>query len=538
VKLRAACRSLSAAVLLVIGWLLVPAVARAADQTDVPLKNWGGFARFRDWVYDDLERLVTSGIVGRTVLSTKPMSRTEAARIVARAIEAVRNDQTGAMNERRDLEGVLDRLAEEFRTELVELGVKYGGDARPAPRFVAFVPIDQAQVRAGYANRDLSLIDTQGLKFQRGVNAGATFDSRLQVGKFLGFYLQPELVGNEEYGSARLAQGYAKLTLFNVELTVGRESLWWGPGIHGSLILSDNAQPLDQIRIGAAEPFLLPLIGKWVGPTKVLFFIAQLEESLDHPKAKLSGLRVTASPFRFLELGFSRAVMFDGTDRPRPSFTDTMQILFNPPAGDNPNRRQFRSNNLFAIDADVRLANVDRYHLPAKDLRLYGEFGWDDTCCASNFIPLRDAISALVGIHWINLFGQEGLEARAEYAKSSKLSFTHTQFNRGYWTRGEVISHFMGTNGEDFYTRLQSRVTSDVMIGVEGNRAVIGNTRNGFRGPTEQRIGGAIDVSWKFFGQYSLFAQYGLAKVDNRDFNPRNDGVDHLVRLELTRSFR
>src|SRR5436305_991782 len=82
---------------------------------------------------------------------------------------------------------------------------------------------------------------------------------------------------------ARLATGYAKFTLYNVELLVGRDSLAWGPGYHNALLLSNNAAPLDQIRVGAAEPFLLPWIGKWVGPTKVLFFLAQLEERRDHP---------------------------------------------------------------------------------------------------------------------------------------------------------------------------------------------------------------------------------------------------------------
>jgi hypothetical protein len=45
------------------------------------------------------------------------------------------------------------------------------------------------------------------------------------------------------------------------------------------LPITNNAAPLDQIRLGAAEPFLLPWIGKWVGPMKLLFFLAQLEEA-------------------------------------------------------------------------------------------------------------------------------------------------------------------------------------------------------------------------------------------------------------------
>src|SRR5215813_6682258 len=97
--------------------------AVAFDRTNIPLKNWGGFSLYEDAVYDDLERLVTAGLADRTLLNTKPISRVEAARIVARAIERIRRDE-GGLNTRRDLEPVLDRLIEEFRPELAGLGVQ------------------------------------------------------------------------------------------------------------------------------------------------------------------------------------------------------------------------------------------------------------------------------------------------------------------------------------------------------------------------------------------------------------------------------
>src|SRR5437870_1722572 len=95
-----------------------PGNSVAADRTNIPLKNWGGFSLYRDAVYDDLERLVTAGLADRVLLSTKPLSRTEAAKIVARAVEKIRSDESGVYNARRDLEPILDRLTEEFRPEL------------------------------------------------------------------------------------------------------------------------------------------------------------------------------------------------------------------------------------------------------------------------------------------------------------------------------------------------------------------------------------------------------------------------------------
>jgi len=61
---------------------------------------------------------------------------------------------------------------------------------------------------------------------------------------------------------------------------------------------------------------------------------------------------------------------------------------------------------------------------------------------------------------------------------------------------------------------------------------------NGFSGPQERRLGGGVDVSYHFWDRYSLFAQYLVSDVKNRHFQAGDDGFDHLVRLELTRSFR
>jgi len=528
--------------------LLAAGPVGAQDRTDIPLKNWGGFAVYRDAVYDDLERLVTAGLADRVILDTKPLSRIEAARIVARAIQKIRNDDTGAYNARRDLEAVLGRLTEEFRPELQRLGVPTGAESTASPGFFTVLPVDRAQVGAGYANHNLRLINSQGVKIFRGGNEGLTFESRGQVGDLVSFYLQPELLANEEYGAARLATGYAKLTLFNVELAVGRESLWWGPALHGSLILSDNGPPLDQIRIGSAEPFLLPWIGKWVGPMKIVGFVAQLEDSPQDPHTKLSGIRVTIAPFSFLELGASRTIMFDGDNRPRLPLSE-YRLVLDPTTGDSGNQK-FRTNNLAGVDADLRLRNVDRYYLPARDMRLYGEFYWDDTCgeCGpssgfahwfdSNFLPNEKTIGWRVGVQWLGVLDQNGLDARVEYARTSIESYNHSQFRDGYVDAGYVLGDFIGTDGEDVYGRMTYYLTPDLMLGVDLDRAVLGNTLAGFAGPKERRVGGGLDLSYRFWKRYSIFAQYHVMDVKNRNFKPGDDGLDHLFRLELTRSFR
>jgi len=540
---------LTPALLVLVVALGLPPDARAGDRTNLPLKNWGGFALHRDAAYDDLERLVTAGLADRTILNTKPLSRVEAARIVARAIERIRRDEEGKLNTRRDLEPVLDRLMAEFKPELAGLGVQIP-DGGTAPGFFSFTPVDRAQVFAGYANQKLSLVNEQGSSFQSGANGGLTFESRLQIGDFLTLYVQPEMLLNEYYAAARLETGYVKLTLFNIELLFGRDSIAWGPSSRNPLLLSNNAKPLDQIRLGSAEPFELPWIGKWIGPMKALIFLAQLEESRDHPHAKLSGMRFTVSPASFLELGMSRVVMFNGDDDPKLPLRKYPEAIFVPSFGNDPAHPEERTNNLFSVDAELRFRNLDRYFFPSRDLRLYGEFYWDDTCgecgpssgighfLASNFLPAGSTVGGSGGVQFFGLFGQDWLDARFEYSQTSRQSYNHSEFTSGYWTRGHVIGDFIGTDGRDIVSRVTARLTPNLMLGFQAERATIGSTVNDFQGPQEKRLGGGIDVSWRFWKRYSLFAQYVVGHVENRRFVRGDDGFDHLVRLELTRSFR
>ena len=102
----------------------------------------------------------------------------------------------------------------------------------------------------------------------------------------------------------------AKLSVFNIAFEVGRGSLWWGPGYHGSLLLTDHAFPLDMVRVGSDEPFQLPWILEPLGDWKVNSFLARLERDRDFPRANVFGLRLSYLPKSWLELGFTRLTQF------------------------------------------------------------------------------------------------------------------------------------------------------------------------------------------------------------------------------------
>lgn len=511
----------------------VPGVAFAADRSDLPLQSRGGHAVYRSWVYDALERLVLAGLVDRAVLNTKPLSRVEAARMVAQAIGAINKDQSGTFNTRGDLPELLDRLIAEFRTEMRDLGgVKTPLDLGPPSGFLSGRPLDSAQLRAGFANRRYSLVNNQGRRLENGLNNWISTEHRAQIGDFLSLYLNPEFHGNEEFWSGRLLGGYAKLTLRNVELTAGRESLWWGPGYRGSMLLSNNAHPLDQVRLGTAEPLHLPWLLEYLGAIKGMFFVARLNEDREFPDPYLTGLRIDIAPSRYLELGFGRIVQFAGRGR-RTKAEDFPRIFFT--SGRDDPDSPLDTNNLLAIDGTLRLPDAGRYIFVARDLMLYGEMGWDDTTTGL-FVPDRPGF--LAGTLLSGLLGSSDTDLRLEYAKTSTLSFTHHLYRTGYQYRGHVLSHFIGTDGWSLFSRLVHRVSSDFVAALETERAEIGSVRIDDVGkPREKRINFGVDLSYAPAKDFWILGAYTIGKVSNRDFALGADGWDHLLRLEVTHSF-
>jgi hypothetical protein len=263
-------------------------------------------------------------------------------------------------------------------------------------------------------------------------------------------------------------------------------------------------------------------------------------------------MRLTFAPFSFLELGASRTVLFDGGG-PYLRLSKYPSAIFpfaNPGFGDNRAHPEERSDSLLGVDADLRLRNVDRYFLPSRDLRIYGEFYWDDTCgeCgpssgvghwfASNLLPKGKTTGGVGGVHLLGFFGQEWLDWRFEYARTSPVSLNHgsvherlldarprhLRLHRDGWSRLFRAAHRTGHPERDAGRRPRSGHHRE--HGREFPRSATEVARR-----RRRRV-------LSFWERYSLFAQYLVSDVKNRQFRAGDNGFEHLIRLELTRSFR
>jgi len=511
--------------------LLTPLAA--FDRTNVPLKNWGGFSIYRSWIYDALEKIVLAGLAEEVLLNSKPLNRVEAARIVAQAVRRLEWDKYGDYNHRGYLEELLYRLVEEFGPELAEMGVKTSLNRNGSAGFFAFKPVEHAEFEIGSASRPQTVVNNFGQRFKKGATGSLTLDGRIQVGDFLSFYYQPGFSLDKDTSHGRLLSGYGKLAFANTELEVGRDSLWWGPGFRGSMSFSNNASPLDQVRLSSAEPFRLPWLLSYLGPVKASLFIAQLEEDRDLSRAKVSGWRFGFAPSRFVELGFNRMFQFGGKGRGTLNPGQFLGLLVT--QGSDIGGKTTNVNNVMSFDGTIRIPDVEKYILIARDAAFYFDFGWDDTLFGL-FVP--DKPGGIVGTYLAGILGDPKLDLRIEYAKTSDIQFTHSRYTSGFTYRGSPLSHFVGTDGTEIYSRVSRWLRPDLLVGLQVSRAEVGSPlRDLLSAPREKRDSFGVDVSYRVSSDSSIFLGYDFTRVRDRGFIARSSVTENVLRLEFTREF-
>ena len=171
--------------------------------------------------------------------------------------------------------------------------------------FVEGVPDTGNDRGRTYQEHSNALLDLSG-GFQKGCLSGFV----MWEGRWLG-----EANGEDAEFGGRIEEGYLRLKFHKFFTEVGRESLWWGPGRHGALLVSNNAFPFDIVRIGNDEPFMLPGLLSHLGLISLEAFLTELEDDRDFPDALLMGMRVNFNLTPNLDVGFLRTAMFGGAGR-------------------------------------------------------------------------------------------------------------------------------------------------------------------------------------------------------------------------------
>jgi hypothetical protein len=413
------------------------APVHAASSTNVSLDND---------LYTDMQFWAAEGLIGSNLYSIRPFARSEVGRQLVAALDKCYASKTPSATCRH----IQQYYAKYFEAEIAEA-------RSPAQITGTFLkPIETFSVAYQYLSGPFSVYNNEGIHYGDGNNAMLQFQSQARLGNVFSFFVQPALFYNQHFGSeengssldVRLHKGYAKLVLFNLELLVGRDSLWWGPGYHGALLISNNAHPFDMIKLSNPEPILLPWVFSYLGPVQFNLIFSQLNDERKGTELAnpfLYGLRLGFKPHPFLEIGASQLAVFGGPGRRDLSVGEILTVLYS-----NTNRDYTRtdSNQEVAVDFALTIPNIKKYIFLADGIKLYGEAGAEDT----GYPPDRRAYIA--GFALYKPFGLERAIFRGEYAILSPYSVPTAWYNHGSYPmryEGRVFGHHAGSDAEDFF---------------------------------------------------------------------------------------
>jgi hypothetical protein len=497
---------------------MLASLPNAVDASvNIPLHHWS---------YEAIERLTALGLIDQTMVVTKPYSRVQAAKAVAQGLERIRANSTEDDKLEAVAEPLLEQLVREFQPELRRQGVlaqprgsRPSGNLRFGGQWYSEASTFQVGVgEVRFRENRGGEYYADGAQVQSDVRAWAEFSDWAAV------TVQPKVISNQHALGAGatdtnlnfyMREFSLKLTAFNISLEAGRGTQWWGPGYHGSLLLTDHAFPMAMVKLGSEEPFRLPSFLAPLGQWKVNSFLSQLDNTRDFNRAQVFGLRVSYLPTNWLELGATRLTQFGGSGR-NQSFPETVfDAYFNAPNQSGSEE----VNEQVMLDFRSRIPSIP-YLIPFPGgLQIYGELGSEDKW--SKAIPSRAAF--LAGIYIPQLFAGGTTDLRIEYAdtdftrRKTSDHLTGVWYNNSIYTsgmryKGFPLGHHMGTDGIDFFVRSTRFLTDRMRIGSTFNY----QERNRGLPVHERKYEVGADLTW----WYTPTVQIGFNYVAQRIYSP------------------
>ncbi len=376
-----------------------------------------------DEAYYILDRLEAEGVIKSALLSTKPLSRKEIVRLIQEAEE--------------NSEG----KSEEIGRLIAFLKYRFRDDIEGTN----FIKLDTLYGKYSFHDSDLQALnynndgDTPG----KGSNVRAGAITRVES-KWFSAYANPEFAYSREFTTIKAKKLYGLISLFGLDLMAGKDSQWWGPGYHGSLLLSNNPEPLKIIKLTNPEPVILPWIFKYLGPFRVVAFVTRLEDDRkDVSEPILWGLNLNFKPIPQLELGLQRTAIFGGDGRSESLKAWWISLTGSGENVDSPD----------PDEGDQRAGFYVKLTLPFRwqPIQVYLDAAGEDQ---RNSFPSKWAY--ITGVYLPGIAGLERVDLRGEFAidhvsGDPNVWYNHGIYWQGYTYKRRIIGHHMGTDSRDIF---------------------------------------------------------------------------------------
>ncbi|MFC2995007.1 capsule assembly Wzi family protein [Acinetobacter sichuanensis] len=323
--------------------------------------------------------------------------------------------------------------------------------------------------------------------------------------------------------------------LFNQWVIAGQIPTYWGPGHDGSLIRGDASRPVYGFTAQRAEQNAFESKWlSWIGPWQYQAFVGRLDDYKAVPDTNLVGLRLTAQPLPYLELGASRTFQIDGEGQP-----GSAKAYWNAFVGkDNECNAQGcsgegnASNQLAGFDARLnlqQLANVP--------MSLYGQFIGEDE---AGLLPSKKMY--LAGADYSSSYKDMPFQVYAEWANTETngdakgISYNHHIYKDGYYQHGFSLGHAMGGDGE--MVSVGGDIRFDLMNRLSG-RAIFAKVNQSNRlinvaFPEDDKIK-ALDLTWTHYLKPTVPLKIN-AWVSDSDHQGNDAGASVGVEIPLDKA--
>ena len=490
-----------------------------------------------DWSYSALEKLVVCGFADADPLSSRPLTRLQMAQIVAEAVDSVQSGYVdfSALEDTKGLELLMDGLIEEYREELIVLKVNVAeiSEEKTLPKrlrihFPERISLDK-RLAAFETGRTLLVENANGWRLQKGFNLRADTSLSLQWDDWLTVAMTPSLRVAKTDTNLLLEELYAETGWKNISFSLGRQSFWWGPGYHGSLVLSNNAFPLTAFRIRSNSSYEFPGFLEKLGKWRTDFFLAQLGGEQNIKRPKFSGLRQEWSPASWLSFGGSHTIIFGGEGAREFDGFDLFSAYFKNESGNI----EETENHVAGWDWQLKIPRFNPWIPFSHGIKLYGEYAFEDAGFDLNLLTLKASASHLHGLYIADLFRIRDLDFRVEFAQIDPGAYEHFLYRTGYRHKGELLGYHTGPDSRNFYCQLTKRFED--FAGDTMEAGILWNFQQS--GMSEQPLIQTLsDLS--FFlsrpGPWGFLLKTTLSILHWKNFEHRSSAVDADLVLNVT----
>ncbi|NOZ25113.1 MAG: hypothetical protein GXO94_03345 [Nitrospirae bacterium] len=450
--------------------------------------------------YDHLMRLEAEGLIRSGILTIRPLSRKEVARLV---LEAEGNAADRGPRIRR----IIEYLKERFRAEIE--GARYVKPLATLYGKVVYADTNEFSKVLNYNNT--------GDFYKRGPNFRFGLTSNAELGLF-SFYVNPEFRYSDGNIILVLKRVYGTFELLGLALQVGRDSQWWGPGYHGAMLFSDNPDPIPMIRLGNPTPVSLPWIFRYLGTFRFSTFLAEMESDRVFPEPFFWGLRLTLKPSAYLDLGLQRTFFLGGRGETE-TFSAWYKTMVFENGYDVPQDGHDVPNDQH-VGADVKITLPFRW----QPLQMYGEIAAEDI---SSNVTIKGGY--LTGVYLPRIFGLDFIDLRGEYARSRKILYHHNIYRSGYTYKRRLIGHHMGGDATDLFVSTSVYGAGDTKYTLYYDREKKGLTRSTPQVSQEFVLAMRQAVS----DRTTLSLKWGYEKIRNTGYITGNDTDGILVEFSF-----